>query len=147
MTTYQLNLFSMYSIVASSKLKGLCICSHNVNHLSNNIGELKLFLQCDNLKIDVCGLNETFLTDRDHDDMFNIQGYQTIREDRTYSRGGGLFVYIRNEINYKHRQDLEAPADETTEIVWVELMISNKSLLIAQVYRPPKLELKFAQIG
>ena len=70
---------------------------------------------------------------------------------RTYGRGGLLvykedfLVYIRNEINYKHRQDLEAPADEKTKIIWLELMLSNRSLLIAQVYRPPKLELKFAQ--
>ena len=68
-----------------------------------------------------------------------------IHKDRTYSRGEGLLVYIRNEINYKHRQDFEAPADETTENIWLELMLSNRSLLIAQVYRPPKLELKFAQ--
>ena len=67
-----------------------------------------------------------------------------ICKDRTYSRGG-LLVYIRNEIiNYKHRQDLEAPADQTTEMIWLELMLSNRSLLIAQVYRPPKLQLKFA---
>ena len=76
--------------------------------------------------------------------MFKIQGYQMICKDRTYSRGG-LLVYIRNEINYKHKQDLEAPAAETTEIIWLELMLSNRCLLIAQVYRRPKLQLKFPQ--
>ena len=89
------------------------------------------------------GLSETFLTDCIHDDLVRMQGYQTIRKDREYSRGGGLTVYIRNEIHCKRRQDLEVLADETTEIIWVELTLSNKSLLIAQVYRPPRPEQTF----
>ena len=72
-----------------------------------------------------------------------MQGYQTICKDRKHSRGGGLIVYIRNEIHYERREDLEVLADETTEIIWVELKLSNTSLLIAQVYRAPRPEQTF----
>ena len=79
-------------------------------------------------------VSETFLTDCIPEDLVRVQGYQTIRKDRKHSRGGGLIVYIRNEIHYERRED------ETTEIIWVELKLSNKSLLIAQVYRAPRAE-------
>jgi len=120
--------------------KGFTLCSHNVNHLSNKLDELKLFLECDNPKLDVYALCETFLTDRVHDDVVRVKGYQMIRKDRKYSAGGGIIVYIKNGINYKHRQDLESQADQTIEVLWLELHLSSKTILVAQVYRPPKLD-------
>jgi len=130
----------------ASDQKGLTLCSHNVNHILNKIDELKLFLECDHPQLDVYGLSETFLTDCIHDDLIRVYGYQTIRKDRKYGKGGGLIVYIKNQIHYKRRQDLEALADvTTTEVIWVELKLPNKSLLIAQVYRPPRPEQTFTR--
>ncbi len=49
--------------------KGLTFCSHNINHISNKIDELKLVLECHSEnKPDVYGLCETFLTGNTHDD-------------------------------------------------------------------------------
>ena len=51
-------------------------------------------------------------------DLVRVQGYQTVCKDRKHSRGGGLIVYIRNEIHYERREDPEVLADETTEIIY-----------------------------
>ena len=65
-----------------SKLKGLTLCGHNVNHIPNKLDELKLYRECGYPQLDVYGLSETFLTDCIHDDLVRVKGYQKIRKDR-----------------------------------------------------------------
>jgi hypothetical protein len=120
--------------------KGLTLCSHNVNHISNKIDELKLCLECDNdnVKPDVYGICETFLSTDMHDDEVQIKGYNMIRKDRKYSTGGGLIIYMKDWLDFELREDLECKNDSKFEIIWVELLFANKSLLLALIYRPPR---------
>ena len=97
-------------------------------------------MECANPILDVYGICETFLTDSVHDKVVNVQGYQIIWKDRVYCKGGGLILYIKDGITYKCRRDLESQTDKTIEIIWLELKLANKSLLIAQVYRPPSFD-------
>ena len=40
--------------------------------------------------------------------MFQVEGYQTpFRKDNYSNGGGGIMVYVRNDINAKRREDLE----------------------------------------
>ena len=117
--------------------KGLTLCSHNINHISNKLDELRYILECEKPDIDVYGICETFLTIDVHDDTLNIQGYRLVRRDRNYGAGGGIILYIKDGLNFKRREDLESQNDNQIEAIWVELKLSNKSLLVCQAYRPP----------
>ena len=49
-------------------------------------------------------------------------------------RGGGVMVYVSEVVKSMRRHDLE---EEGMEIVWIQIKMSKRSLLIGNVYRPP----------
>jgi hypothetical protein len=49
--------------------------------------------------------------------------------------GGGVYVYIRDDLNFQRRTDLES---QFIEAVWIEIVIKkSQSILICIAYRPP----------
>lgn len=83
-----------------NQLKGVKICHCNLNSVRNKLEEVRDFLNC--TKAHVFGVGETKLDpDRDTDNMLVIEGYNFIRKDRLYKGGGGLLLYIRNDIDHK----------------------------------------------
>ena len=115
--------------------KSLCIACHNVNRLvtSNNtdtLDQIKIILESDNTTLDIYGVCESFLTKSVSDEFLNIDGYQIVRKDRSYSHGGGLLLYIANHFQFKRRFDLESNIPCQIEIIWIELNLPGKSFLL-----------------
>jgi hypothetical protein len=50
--------------------------------------------------IDIFGISETWLKEKDSDNYRTIKGYNCIRNDRKGKRGGGICLYIRDTIRY-----------------------------------------------
>ena len=72
--------------------------------------------------------------------MVHINNYDIIRKDRSRS-GGGVFIYLRNSINYKVRHDL-IPTE--LECVCIEIMKPHsKPFPVITVYRPPNAPSEF----
>ena len=90
--------------------------------------------------VDVCGFCETFLTDSISDDMIKIHNYIFERKDRQLKKGGGILVYIKENILYIRRKDLES---ESIEAIWIEICFcKTKSFLMCFIYRPPYIKLE-----
>ena len=107
----------------------------NIQHLSNKIDQLKVYLGSDNLNSDIMFMAETFLNSSDCSNDFFISDFLIERKDRVDRGGGGLMLYIRSKVLYTRRLDLESP---DLEIMWIEVSPPNcSSFLIAGVYRPP----------
>lgn len=106
----------------------------NIQGLRTKIDELKILLTTN--KIDIFGVTETKLNEKHLTQSFAIDGYQTpLRKDRINNSGGGLLIYIRNNLNCIQRTDLE---DNNLEHIWVEIKNTNsKPLLLCLLYRPP----------
>lgn len=128
----------------SYKYRGIHIANLNIRHLKPKLDDLKFLLDNANC-IDVFGICETFLNNTIDDEILNINGYKFERKDRDKcdqilsDKGGGILIYIGNQVNYIRRHDLES-AD--VESIWIEVKIINsKSFLICSVYRPPHLNL------
>ena len=86
--------------------RGLKVGYLNVNQLYNKLDELKATLP--NLQFDVFGVSETWLTSEISENEIKIPGYTAFRRDRktpNQKQGGGLVVYIRNELNAKERTE------------------------------------------
>ena len=63
-----------------------------------------------------------------------IPGYIIIRKDRSRS-GGGVALYIRENLSYTNRIDL---VPDTLEIICVEINLPHsRSFLVSTWYRPP----------
>ena len=65
-----------------------------------------------------------------------MQGYELYRKDRKEKKGGGIMMFVNEKLWSKHRTELET---EDVEALWTEIrpFKSQRSLLIAGVYRPP----------
>ena len=96
--------------------------------------EIKLLLNS-KCTVNILGLCETFLDSSVSNDLLHIDGFEFERKDRDGRSGGGILMYIANDINYKRRCDIESGIIET---IWTEIQIKNsKPLLLCSAYSPP----------
>ena len=81
--------------------------------------------------IDIFGLCETFLRESVDNDILNTNGYTVERNDRhknntaSANKGGGVFIYLSNNLNYIRRKDIESPEIES---IWVEIKLFSRLL-------------------
>ena len=120
---------------AQAKLPNFILC--NARSLTNKVDEMEILLR--EVSVPIAAVTECWdITD----EMGRIKGYTSYfntRRDRGLSRkGGGVGIYIRNDISSKL---LNIPTDSCHEVVWVECKPSKLSkkfscLIIASVYYP-----------
>ena len=97
------------------------------------LDEIKCLLA--SVNIDILGLCETFLHDGISDEDLHIQNYYIIRKDRNNRKGGGILIYIKDNIPVQQRHDLNVTLLES---IWIELTFpKSHSFLLNFVYRPP----------
>ena len=77
---------------------------------------------------------ETKLSASISDSCISIPGFSVIRKDRN-RHGGGLCLYIRQDICFRRLASLES---KTFEHLCVEVYISGKRILLNACYRPPR---------
>ena len=84
--------------------------------LLRKYGEI-LEILIENQKIDILSLTGLFVADTAVVD-FNIQRCEFIKRCRKNGNGGGVGAYIRNDMIFNIRQDLE---DTNIERIWIEI--------------------------
>ena len=96
----------------SRKCRSLGLVSLNCRSLLPRIDELTLIFK--EAKPGIIAITETWLDDLEADHEIHIAGYNIIRKDRQFRRGGGCAIYSEG-IKLKHRQDLE---HNEHEVLW-----------------------------
>ena len=81
----------------------------------------------------ILGLSETWLDSSVTDAEVSVPCYAMYRRDRE-SRGGGVLVYVTDKCRSRRRNDLE---EDGVEILWVEVRMNQRTLLLGNMYRPP----------
>lgn len=113
---------------------GVHVASLNICHLLPKLDELKLHLLGSHAP-DIFGLNETFLNESVIDSCLNIPNYVFERKDRVGKKGGGVLLYISDQLSYERRIDLESTGVES---IWIQVnTIYTRPYLLCFVYRPP----------
>ena len=88
-------------------------------------------------KIDILLINETKLDSTIHDSDVYIPGFEIVRKDRRVNgrKGGGVCIYLRTNLNYRIRDDLN---NDDLECLIVEISKPRSSaFLVGTWYRPP----------
>ena len=68
----------------------------------------KFLITINEYPLDVITLSETRLEDNPALlDFVSVPGYSTVFRNQKSIKGGGVGSYIRNEISFKHRKDIE----------------------------------------
>ena len=120
-----------HSLHAIAKSKGLKIASLNVNSLLKHIDEIRVLLE--KYTFDILVINESKIDNSIPDNEIHVIGYDLIRNDRN-RYGGGVVLYVRDNIPFSVRNDL---IPNHLEMVCIEVSRPyNKSFLISTWYRP-----------
>jgi len=68
--------------------------------------------------------------------LFKINAYDLVRRDRRTGPGGGVAMFIKQNLNWTRRADLER---KSLESMWIEIIVNkSKNFLLTSFYRPPK---------
>jgi hypothetical protein len=111
----------------------------NIRSLPKHEREMKAFLSGLNINFRVIGITETWLSDTNCD-LYNINGYEHFKEIRDNRRGGGVSIFVDQELDACCRQDI-CISESYLESVFIEVSKENcglsKDCIIGVLYRPP----------
>ena len=117
------------------KSSGLRFGHINVCHLLPKIDQIRLMLSNRGSDLDILSINESFLNASHDDSLAELNNFNMYRKDRVNKKGGGIIIYVKNQLISTRRVDLE---HSHIECVWIELTVSNhKNILVGSFYRPP----------
>ena len=111
----------------------LSIVYLNIRSLPKHFDEFRL--TPDLVKNDIICFSETWFNGSHYDNNFQLPGYILIRKDRgVTSRGGGLAVYIKQNVKFE-KVDLVLCGG--TEVLCIEIVAANSRFCLVLVYNPP----------
>lgn len=120
-----------------SSLPSFCLA--NARSLLPKLDELSALLGTN--VVDFVAITVTWLNGDFEDHLLSICGYNILWRDWVHSRGGGVCVYLAQDIPCRHLLDLENP---NFECLWVWLCPNRlprplSGIAVCVVYHPPGL--------
>ena len=114
------------------KARGLSVIHLNVRSQLGKMDQLRLLSERNGA--DIITLSETWLNKDIDDNEIELPGYSITRRDRSERTGGGVMIYIRENLVFNERNDLH----NSNEAIWIQVNRTRcKPLIIGCVYRPP----------
>ena len=116
-------------------LNKFSVCHANVRSLKSD-GKLdEISILAESEKFEVITLSETWLDDTYPDALLAIEGFQTpLRKDREFGAGGGVALYVKDNLPVRRCTELETPS---SECIWAEITVPSGKLILGVYYRPP----------
>ena len=82
----------------------------------------------------VIGISETWLTDCTAE-LVNITGYNFVSNHRKSKTGGGVGIYLQNDLQYKLLNECKLSDPETIESLFVKITFPHgKNIIVGSVY-------------
>ena len=108
----------------------------NCISLLGNFGDIVDFNISLNNVFDVICVTETWLN-ASTADLVNMQGSTFVGKNRISRKGGGVGIYVKDQIKFKLRTDIDSD-NENCEIIAIEILNDQaKNIIIISLYRPP----------
>ena len=101
------------------RFQGLKCVHQNIRNLLNKLDEIRYIINTLKSRIHLILFTETWLNSSVLDEEVSIPGYTIFRKDRG-SKGGGVIVYVRDNLSVIRRSDLERP---DVEGLWLEITL------------------------
>lgn len=112
----------------------------NMNGLSNKYKELRYFLS-NETSVTTCAITESKLKSRNHENMYQIPGYNMVRIDRSESKnrkvGGGTIIYVYEMYDFQIYEYKLAKPDIMECCILKIIGNFQNPILLAVVYLPP----------
>ena len=118
-------------------------CHFNVRSLQSNFNSLSSYLSTLEFGFTAVGVTETWLHDLNCN-LYSLPGYILTENHRTHRSGGGVGIYLKDDLEFKIRNDL-VQLDDSFESVFIEIANDvfkmGKNIIIGVIYRPPGTDL------
>ena len=122
---------SILNIDFSSLDNHLSFVHYNVQSLAPKLDTLTAEL----MDFDILAFSETWLNESTLTEDLLIESFsQSERKDRVGDRHGGVIIYVKDSLFYRHRDELELRGIEN---IWIEKTIKHNCILFGLFYRPP----------
>ena len=112
----------------------------NARSVANNNKVEEIAMYALENSLDIIGVAESWLNENILDSEVAIDGYTLFRKDRNRlkpGRGGGVLLYIRNNLNCVECPELNTCSNES---VWCKLLLDENEIFVGIVYRSPNSE-------
>ena len=129
-------------------IPGLKIWHWNANSFSlHKKAELSSIIFSNKNMFDIFAISETHFKTYHNISLFDIPNFKSECKIRTHDPirtfGGGLFVYVKENLEYERLDSIEI---NELEVIWLKIKpLKNKIFVLAIVYRPPHVS-KFLEI-
>lgn len=122
-------------------------CLHiNARSLSKNIDKLQLLLTRLSHSFSVICVSETWANGI-NDSFLNLPGYNCVVKPRVNKIGGGVAIYVRDDLVYKVRSDLCLVNCDDVDVAFIQLIVGKCKFIIGTFYRPPNQNLPLFNIA
>ena len=114
--------------------KNLTILNLNIRSIANKFDAFKHLLNTLMQPFSIISLtdHETGLMNK------SLSNYNFVCSNRVNKRGGGLGIYVSNDLHYKLRPDLNINEDGIIETLFIEInSTTGKNNILSNIYRPP----------
>ena len=118
------------SVLKSNKLG---FCTLNIQSIKNKMDEFRYTFK--DSRATIISVSETWATSDISDSFLKLEGYKMIRHDRKRKRGGGLAIYVKDNIGFSVLEKSEG--QDNTEYVIFELFLGYMKILVMSLYNPP----------
>ena len=91
---------NVFSTSSKSLAPGISFIHLNARSLNSNFKEIDHYLSSLNYKFDIIAISETWVSEPEQN-KFNINGYDVYHTTRKNKRGGGVALYVKQELACK----------------------------------------------
>ena len=116
-------------------LDTLTLLHFNCRSLKRNFDNFSECVQTLNMPMSIIGVTETWLKNYEMD--LSLPSYSFVGNARRGRRGGGVGIFVHNNIKFKRRCDLDI-CNDVVESIFIEVYNKMKNYIIAVIYRPPQ---------
>ena len=111
----------------------------NARSLLNSFDDITSCLNSLNFVFDIIAVSETWL--RFNSPLIHMPNYSFVCNNRKYSRGGGVGMYVHESFTFSERKDLIL-SETSCDSLFIELeQCSGKNIIVGTLYRAPSLDM------
>ena len=121
----------------------LSLIHANLRSIRTNLVEFENYLQLLHIEFRIIGVTDTWLNESSRW-LYGMNNYEFIENHRTDKTGGGVGLFVRDNISFLKRPDLEI-FNEYNESIFIEIEKTvfgmEKNVIIGVIYRPPNTDI------
>ena len=114
------------------------IIHFNARSLKANFENVKTYLNSLSKEFHIIAISESWFDENINELDYKLDRYNMVFTSRSDKRGGGVVLYVRQDLNFVKKNDFCSSISNVLESVTLEIVLENdKNVIISCIYRTP----------